>query len=131
MSEASLVKPGFHMIVTNVAIATIAQKFDWTIATIMTIYGFHMIVAIVAIAAVFMQVECIKADDGYSVFTSVGTDSISPNSESIRSPFKIACYLLCLMETGSHSNLRSFFVQGPRQGTDFSLLKYLPHLIQL
>ena len=42
-------------------------------------------------------VECIKADDGYSVFTSV-TDSISPNSESIRSPFKIACYLYVLYE---------------------------------
>ena len=47
---------------------------------------------IVAIAAVFM-VECIKPDDGYSVFTSVVTDSMSPNSESIRSPFKIACYV--------------------------------------
>ena len=33
-----------------------------------------MIVTIVAIAAVFM-VECIKADDGYSVFTSFVTDS--------------------------------------------------------
>ena len=56
-----------------------------------------MIVSIVAIAAVFMA-ECIKADDGYSVFTSVVTDSISPNSESIRSPFKIACYLFVLYE---------------------------------
>ena len=56
-----------------------------------------MIVAIVAIAAVFM-VECIKPDDGYSVFTSVVTDGISPNSESIRSPFKIACYLFVLYE---------------------------------
>ena len=61
--------------------------------TILTIDGFHMLVAIVAIAAVFM-VECIKADYGYSVFTSVVTDRISHNSESIRSPFKIACYLL-------------------------------------
>ena len=85
------------MIVTIVAIATIVQKFDWTIATILTIHGFHMIVAIVAIAAVFM-VECIKADDGYSGFTSVVTDSFSPNSESIRSPFKIACYLSVLYE---------------------------------
>ena len=56
-----------------------------------------MIVVIVAIAAVFM-VECIKADDGYSVLTSVVTDGISPNSESIRSPFKIACYLFVLHE---------------------------------
>ena len=47
------------MIVTIVVIATIVQKYDWTIATILTIHGFHMIVAI---AAVFM-VECIKADD--------------------------------------------------------------------
>ena len=47
--------------------------------------------------AVFM-VECIKADDGYSVFTSVVTDSISPNSESIGSPFKIACHLFVLYE---------------------------------
>ena len=45
---------------------------------------------IVAIAAVCM-VECIKPDDGYSVFITVVTDSISPNSESIRSPFKVAC----------------------------------------
>ena len=52
---------------------------------------------IVAIAAVFM-VECIKADDEYSVFTSVVTDSISLNSESIRLPFKIACYLFVLYE---------------------------------
>ena len=41
-------------------------------------------------------VKCIKTDDGYSVFTSVVTDSISPNSESIRSPFKTACYLFVL-----------------------------------
>ena len=88
------VKPGFHMIVTIVATATIVQKFDWTIATILMIHGFHMIVAI---AAVFM-VERIRADDGYSVFTSVVTDSISPKSESIRSPFKIACYLFVLYE---------------------------------
>ena len=84
------------MIVTIIAIATIVQKFDWTIATILTIHGFHMIVAIVAIAAVFM-VEFIKTDDGYSVFTSVVTDSISLNSESIRSPFKIAFYLFCAL----------------------------------
>ena len=51
---------------------------------------------IVAIAAVFM-IECIKADDGYSVFTSVVTDSSSLNSESIRSPSKIA-YLFVLYE---------------------------------
>ena len=44
------------------------------------------------------MVECIKADDGCSVFTSVVTDSISPNSESIRSPYKIACYLFVLYE---------------------------------
>ena len=85
------------MIVTIVAIATIVQKFDWTNATMLTIHGFHMIVAIVAIAAVLM-VGCIKADDGYFVFTSVVTDTISPNSESIRSPFKIACYLSVLHE---------------------------------
>ena len=52
---------------------------------------------IVAIAAVFM-VECINTDDGYSVFTFVVNDCISPDSESIRSPFKIACYLLVLYE---------------------------------
>ena len=46
------VKPGFHMIVTIVAIATIARKFDWTIATILTIHGFHMIVAIIVVTAV-------------------------------------------------------------------------------
>ena len=84
-------RPDFHMIVTIVAIATIVQKFDWTIATILTIHGFQMIIAIVAIAAVFM-VEFIKADDGYSFFTCVVTDSISPNSESI------ACYLFALYE---------------------------------
>ena len=83
------------MIVTIVAIATIVEKFDWMTATILMIHGFHMIVAI---AAVFM-VECIKADNGYSVFTSVVTDSISPNSKSIRSPFKIACYFFVLYET--------------------------------
>ena len=77
-----------------------------------------MIIAIVAIAAVFVA-EGIKADDGYSVFTSVVTDSISPNSESIRSPFKIACYLLCFINAESHSNLRILFVQGLHQGTDF------------
>ena len=87
-------KPGFHMIVAIVAIATIVQKFDCTIATIL---GFHMIGAIAAIASVFM-VEWIKPDDGYSVFTSVVTDGISPNSESIRSPLKIACYLSVLYE---------------------------------
>ena len=54
-----------------------------------------MIVAIVAIVSIFM-VEFIKPDDGDSVFTSVVTDSISPNSELIRSPFKIACYLSVL-----------------------------------
>ena len=81
------------MIVTTVVIATIVQKFDWTIAKILTIHGFHMNVAIVPIAAVFM-VESIKAGDGYYVFTSVVTDSISPNSESIRSPFKTTCYLV-------------------------------------
>ena len=86
--EKRSLKPGFHMIVTIVTIATIIKKFHWTIATILTIHGFHMIVAI---AAVFM-VECIKADDGYSVFTSVITDRISPNSESI------ACYLFVLYE---------------------------------
>ena len=74
---------------------SIVQKCDWTIATILTIHGFCMIVAVVAIAAVFM-VECIKADGGYSVFTSVVTDSISPNYESVRSPFK--CYLFVLYE---------------------------------
>ena len=90
-----MVKPGFHMIVTIVAIATIVQiLFDWTIATILTIHGFHMIVAI---ATVFMP-ECTKADDGHSVSTSAVTDSISLNSESIRSPFKIACYLFVLYE---------------------------------
>ena len=82
------------MIVTIVAIATIVEKFDRTIATILTIHRFHMIVAI---AAVFM-VECIKPDDGYSIFTSVVTDSMSTNSESTRSPFKIACYLPVLYE---------------------------------
>ena len=87
-SITPILKPGFHTIVTIVAIATIVQKFDWTIATILTIHGFHMIVAIVPIAAVFM-VECIKANDGYSVFTSVVTDSISPNFKSIRPQFKI------------------------------------------
>ena len=56
-----------------------------------------MIVAIVALAAVFM-VECIKSDDVYSVLTSVVTDSISPNSESIISSFKIACYLFVIYE---------------------------------
>ena len=79
------------MIVMIFGIATIAQKFDWTIATI---HSFHMIVTI---ATVFM-VECIKADDGYSVFISVVTDGNSPNSESIRSPFKIASYLFVLYE---------------------------------
>ena len=69
---------------------------------------------IVAIAAVFM-IECIKADDGYSVFTSVVTDSISPNSEPI------ACYLFVFMKTESHSDLRILFVQGLHQGTDFFL----------
>ena len=44
------------------------------------------------------MVECIKADDGYSVFTSVVTDSISLNSELIRLPSKIACYLFVLYE---------------------------------
>ena len=87
----------FHMIVTIVAIATIVQKFDCTIATIRMIYGFHKIVAIVAIPAVFI-VECIMPADGYSVFTSVVTDSIFPNFESIRSSFKIACYLSVLHE---------------------------------
>ena len=72
----------------------------------------------VAIAAVFMD-ECVKADDGYSVFTSVVTDSIFPNSESIRSPFKIVCYLSVFYETESHSILRILFVQGLHQGTDF------------
>ena len=52
---------------------------------------------IVAIVAVFM-VECIKSDYGYSVFTYVVTDSMSPDSESIISPFKIACYLSVLYE---------------------------------
>ena len=113
-----LLKPGFHMIVTIVAIATIVQKFDWTIATILTIltiltiHGFHMIVAI---AAVFM-VEYIKADDGCSVFTSVVTNSISLNSESTRSPFKIACYL---------------FVYRDYIKNRFSLLRYRPLRIQL
>ena len=64
-------KPGFDMIVTIVAIVIIVQKLDWTIATILTIHGFHMIVAI---ASVFIF-ESIKPDDGYSVFTSVVTDS--------------------------------------------------------
>ena len=54
-----------------------------------------MIVAIVAITAVFM-VACIKADDGYSVFTSVVTGSIFLDSETTRSPFKIACDLFVL-----------------------------------
>ena len=136
------------MIITIVAIATIAQKFDWRMVSTILAFSYeffsggqnlllckflllfycfrakfqggakvfkggklpqggapcppvgesqHMIVAMVAIAAVF-KVECIKADDGYSVFTSV-TDSISPNSESIRSPFKIACYLFVLYES--------------------------------
>ena len=57
----------------------------------------HRSYMIVAIASDF-TVECIKADDGYSVFISVVTDSISPNSESIRSPFEIACYLSVLYE---------------------------------
>ena len=73
---------------------------------------------IVVIAAVYM-IECIKADDGYSVFTSVVADSISPHSESIRSPFKIPCYLLCFMKTENHSNLQILFVQGPHQESDF------------
>ena len=63
------------MIVTIVAIATIVQEFDWTIATILTIHGFYMIVGI---AAAFM-VECIKANDGCSVFTCV--DTAVPNLE--------------------------------------------------
>ena len=103
------------MIVTIVAIATIVQKFDWMIATILTIHGFDMIVSI---AAVFM-VECIKADDRYSVFTFVVTDSISFNFESIRSPFTLACYLFVFYETESHSNLRILFVQGLHQRTNF------------
>ena len=84
------------MIVTIVAITTIVQKFDWTMATILTIHkqhdrrdrcDHHSFTA-----------QCIKPDDGYSVFTSVVNDSISLNSESIRSPFKIACYLSVLYE---------------------------------
>ena len=63
---------------------------------------------IVAIAAVFM-VECIKADDGYSVLTSVVSYSISPNSESIRWPFKIACYLFVLYERKPRKKTESLF----------------------
>ena len=46
------------------------EKFDCTIATILTIHGFHMIVAIAAVlnCFFFQLVECIKPDDGYSVF---------------------------------------------------------------
>ena len=96
------------MIVTIVAIATIVQKFDWTIVTVLTIHGFHMIVAI---AEVFM-VECIKADDGYSVFTSVATDTISLNSWSIRSPLKLVVIFLCFMKIESHSNLANSLCPG-------------------
>ena len=70
---------------------------------------------ILAIAAVFM-VECIKADDRYSVFTSVVTDSISPNSESIRPGqsdrlLKLLVIFSCFMKTESHYDLRILFVQ--------------------
>ena len=73
---------------------------------------------IVAIAAVYM-VEWITADDGYSVFTSVVTDSISLNFESIRSSLKLLVIFLCFMKTESHSNLRILFIQGLHKGADF------------
>ena len=89
---------------------------------------------IVAIAEVFM-VECIKADDGYSVFTSVATDTISLNSWSIRSPLKLVIFL-CFMKIESHSSLANSLCPGTpgrglHQETDFSLLRYRPLLIQL
>ena len=56
-----------------------------------------MIVAIVAIAAAF-KIECIKPDNRDLVFTFVVADCIFPNTELIRLPFKMACYLFVLYE---------------------------------
>ena len=74
-------------------IVTIVRKFDWTIATILTIHGFHMIVAIAAVLQLNASKQMMDI-----LFTSVVIDSISSNSESIRSPFKIVCYLFVLYE---------------------------------
>ena len=107
-------EPGFHMIVTIVAIVTIVQKLDCTIATT---HGFHMIVAIVVVAAVFM-VESIKPDDRYSGFTSVVTYSISlPILSQSDRLLKLLVVFLCFMKTESHSNLRILFVQSSKEQT--------------
>ena len=67
------------MIVTIVAVATIIQKFHWMIAKILMIHDLHMIVVI----AGHFIVECIKADDGYSVFTCGTSTNFNSRSTEV------------------------------------------------
>ena len=126
----SLIKPGFHMIFTIVAIATIVQKFDLTIATILTIltiltiHGFHMIIAIVAIAAVlWLNASKQMMDILFSLLLLLIVSlPILSQSDGLS---KLLVIFLCLIKTESHSNLWILFVQG------LHLLRYRPLPIQL
>ena len=123
-------KPGFHMIATIDTIATIVQKFDWTIATILTIHSYHVIVGIVAIAAVLWLDASKQMMDILFSLLLLLIVSLPILSQSDR-PLKLLVIFLCLKKTESHSNLLTLFVQELEQGTDFSLLRYRPLRVQL
>ena len=124
-NQALHVKPGFHMIVTIVAIATIVQKFDWTIVTILAIRGFHMIVAI---AVVFMVSTSKQMDILFSLLLLLIV-SLPILSQSDRL-LKLLVIFLCFMKTEA-TQICEFFVQVLHQGTVFFLLRYTPVTIFL
>ena len=103
-------KPGFHMILTIVAIATIIQTFDWTIATTLTIHGFHMIVAIATV--LWLNASKQMTDILFSFLLLIVSLPILS---------QLLVIFFCFIKTESHSNLRILFVQGLHQGTDFPL----------
>ena len=106
------------MIVKIVAIISIVHKFDCTIVTILTIHGLfpHDLHDRRSVT-----VECIKPGDGFFVFISVVTDSMSPNLSQSNRLLKLLVIFLYFMKTESHSNF----------GNRFSLLRYCPLRIQL
>ena len=107
----------------SISIATIVQKFDLTIATILTIHGFHMIVAVVAIAAVlWLNASKQMMDILFSLLLLIVSLPVLSQSDRL---LKLLVIFMCFMKTESHSNLRILFVQG------LHLLRYRPLPIQL